>query len=101
MAKAYLDIEIREGRGDEPCHIVDIQKEAKKRSENDGPQPKTRFQMECDDGEMYSSLNLEKDRIIKRARNKSVALSLMLLAWRRLTDPMIDKILAEYEGPPT
>lgn len=101
MAIEWLKDEVAKGRGDEPCHIVDIQKEAKKRSENTGPQPKTRFQMECDDGEMYSSLNSEKDRIIKQAKNKSVALSLMLLAWRRLSNPMIDKILAEYEGPPT
>ena len=102
MAREYLEHEIREGRGDEPCHIVDIFKEAKKRKENDGPQPKTRFQIELDDPELYCQWNEQKDRIIKRIHNKAIALDFMYRAWRdALADKEIDRMLAEEEGPPT
>lgn len=82
-------------------HIVDHTKALKERIQNDGPQPKTRFQIETDDPELYSELNREKDRIIKRCRNKSVALTFLLLGWRRLTDAIIDEVLAREEGEPT
>lgn len=81
-------------------HIVDHTKALKEREKNDGPQPKTRFQIELDDPELYSKWNHEKDRIIKRIRNKSIALTLMHRAWREaLSDGELDKILAEMEGP--
>lgn len=100
MAIEWLNDEVRKGRGDEPCHIVDITKEARARAENAGPKPKTRFQMETDDPELYRQFNIERSRIIKRTGNKSVALTLLLKSWQWMTDALIDKVLAEQEGPP-
>jgi hypothetical protein len=81
-------------------HIVDHTKALREREKNDGPQPKTRFQIELDDPELYRRWNAAKDRIIKRCRNKAIALDLMHRAWcEALSDSELDKILAEIEGP--
>ena len=81
-------------------HIVDHTKALKEREKNDGLQPKTRFQIELDDPELYRVWNHEKDRIIKRVRNKSIALTLMHRAWREaLSDAELDKIMAELDSP--
>ena len=83
-------------------HIVDHTKALKERENNAGPSPKTRFQIELDDGQLYSQWNHEKDRIIKRCRNKAIALDLMQRAWREaLSDANLDRILAELDGPET
>lgn len=82
-------------------HIVDITAEAEKRKKNDGPKPKTRVQFETDDPDFYGAFNAEKDRIIKRAGNKTLALHFMLVAWRRMSDALIDALIAREEGPPT
>jgi hypothetical protein len=86
---------------DHVYHIVDITEEAEKRSKNDGPKPKTRFQIELDSAEFYRQWNSEKDRIVKRCGNKAIALDLMHRAWRdALSNSELDKILAAMEGPP-
>jgi hypothetical protein len=85
---------------DHVYHLIDVTAEQAKRVKNDGPQPKTRFQIELGDAELYRQWNLEKDRILKRVGNKSIALTLMQRAWSEaLCDSEIDKILAEQEGP--
>lgn len=99
MAIEWLQHEVQEGRGDEPCHVVDIRREQRERITNDGPKPKTRFQIELGDAELYSDWNKEKERIIHRAKVKAIGLDLMLKAWQMLSDPLIDKLLAEQEGP--
>lgn len=82
-------------------HIVDHTKERAERERNDGPKPKTRFQIELDDAELYSQWNHEKDRIITRCHNKAIALDFMYRAWRdALADAEIDRMLADEEGPP-
>ena len=90
-------------RGDKSeFHIVDHTKELKERETNAGPKPKTRFQIELDDAELYSQWNHEKDRIIKRCRVKAIALDFMYRAWRdALADRELDRMLAEEEGEPT
>lgn len=70
------------GRGEEKAHVVLIEDEARKRKENPGPHPKTRFVMETDDPQMYSRFNELKDRWLAVA-NKSVALSVMADLWDR------------------
>jgi hypothetical protein len=77
---ARLQWLISKGRGEEKAHVILIEEEARKRKENAGPQPKTRFQFETDDPDMYSRLNELKDRWLK-GRNKSVALSVMADHW--------------------
>ena len=99
-AAEYLDWAIREGklRPDSPIHIVDIEAEQKKRTKNDGPQPKTKFAIETDAPEVYARMNREKDRIIKRVGNKAVAVDLLARAWETLSDQIIDRIMASEEG---
>lgn len=96
-AAEYLKFEVEHGRGDEPIHIVDIQKEQKKRIKN--PDKSTRFVLVCDTPEAYSAMHAERDRIIKRCGNKSVAISLMIRAWQEaLSDQALDRILAQLEA---
>jgi hypothetical protein len=99
MAIEYLKHLESKGRGNAPVHIVDIEEEAKARKQNDGPRPKTRFQIETDEPMLYAQLNDEKDRIISHVHNKSIALDLMLRAWQELTNARIDHLLALEEGP--
>jgi hypothetical protein len=89
-------------RGDtSEFHIVDHTKELRERELNDGPKPKTRFQIELDDPSLYCQWNHEKDRIIKRVHNKAIALDFMYRAWRdALADREIDRMLAEQDGVP-
>jgi hypothetical protein len=101
MAIEYLKDLDRKGRGNEVVHVVLVEEEAKKRKENVGPNPRTRFQIETDDPELYSRFVGEKDRIIKRVRNKAIALDFMYRAWRdALSDAELDRMLAEEEGAP-
>jgi hypothetical protein len=88
-------------KDDHVYHIIDVTDEQEKRVKNDGPQPKTRFQIELEDAELYRQWNMQKDRILKRVGNKAIALSLMHRAWSEaLSDAEIDRIVAEEEGPP-
>lgn len=78
--RARLQFLEEHGRGDEKVHVVFIDEEARERIKNEAKgivKPKTKFVMETDDPEMYSAFNAEKDRYIRCAVNKSVALSLM------------------------
>jgi hypothetical protein len=93
-----LKFEVGQGRGEEPCHLVDINAVAKERIKND--KKVTRFVLGTDDPDACAALHAESHRIIKRARNKSVAISLMIRAWKdALADGEIDRILAEDECP--
>jgi hypothetical protein len=96
----YLKHLESKGRGNAPVHIVDIEEEAKERSKNAGPKPKTRFQVELDDPSLYCQFNFEKDRIFARVKNKPIALDFMYRAWRdALSDKELDRMLAEQEAP--
>ena len=87
---------IRKGRGNEKAHLVLIEQEAKKRIENKGERPKTRFGFETGDPELYSALHAEKERILRRCGlHKTIALTILLRAWERMSDAQIDKILSE------
>ena len=92
-----LRYEMDHGNANEPVHLVFVEREQNKRIKN--PEASTRFVMECDDAQAYSELHAERDRIIKRARNKSVAISLMIRAWREgLSNAELDRLMAEEEG---
>lgn len=84
----------KQGRGEEPCHLVDINQQAKERTKND--KKVTRFVLGCDDPDACAALHAECHRVIKRARNKQVAISLLILAWRDgLADHEIDRLTAD------
>jgi hypothetical protein len=87
-----LQILANKGRGEEKCHVILIEQEARDRIANTGPKPKTRFVMETDSPEMYSRFNSLKDRWLANA-NKSVALSVMANRWD--VDEQDIKILCE------
>ena len=73
-------------RGAEKIHVVFLEQEARERIANAGPKPKTKFVFETDSPEAYSQLNFEKDRWIKAVGNKSVAVTLLIMAWQKYTD---------------
>lgn len=72
------------------CHFGLIDIEAKERAEN--PKGRTRFQVDTDCPDMYAAFNVEKDRYIAAAGNKSVALSIMLRCWQQLSDETIHRL---------
>ena len=91
-----LKYDCAHGKGDEPCHLVDINEVAKERIKND--KKVTRFVLGCDSPEACSDLHAECHRIIKHVGNKSVAISLLIRAWRdALSNPELDKVLAALE----
>lgn len=90
---------IREGRGKEKGHLLLIDADQKKRNENKGPKPKTKFGLQTDSPEAYSELNKCKDFVIRKCGNKSVAITLLIWAWRQLDERTINKLLAAGEGP--
>jgi hypothetical protein len=99
MAIEFLKALEGKGRGGEKVHVVLVEEEQKARIENKGPKPRTKFVIETDSPEAYTELHKCKDFIIAKAGNKSVAISLMIWAWRKLDGPMIDHLLAAGEGP--
>jgi hypothetical protein len=95
-AAEWLAEEVRKGRGDESCHIVDVAAEQAERIKNN--KRKTRFVLCCDDPDLCSSFEREKNRIFLRVKNKAIMLSLMIMSWERaLSDAELNKIMAEYD----
>jgi hypothetical protein len=92
---ARLRFLVSKGRGEEKCHVVLIEEEARKRKENTGPQPKTRFQIETDSPEMYSRFNAQKDRWLRLVPNKSICLDMMCRMWEEPSDEVITAFGAE------
>jgi len=91
---ARLRFLVRNGRGEEKAHVVLIEEEARKRKENTGPKPKTRFQWDTDYPEGYSELNAGKDRLMQIIGNKQVAISIAAKLWLE-TDESVLRELAE------
>src|SRR3990172_940890 len=75
---------IRQGRGDEKAHLVLPAVEARERVKN--PKGRTRFIFETDSAECYAQLNAEKNRYIENVGNKSVAVTLFIMALQKYTD---------------
>jgi hypothetical protein len=88
--RARLQFLEEHGRGDELAHVILIEEEARKRAENKGPNPKTRFVFETDDPTMYSRFNAQKDRWLK-GRNKAVIVDLLCSLWEGVRDEEIER----------
>lgn len=86
--RARLQFLEEKGCGQEKCHVVLVEREARERIKNDGPKPKTQFRFETDDPEMYSRFNAQKDRWL-RIGNKSVAIDMMCRLWEEVSDDSI------------
>ena len=98
LREAYLRLkyEMERGNGDEKVHISFVEREQAERIKND--KRVTKFVLETKDPDACSELHAEWDRIMRRVKNKSVALSLCHRAWRdALADPELDKIMAVME----
>lgn len=96
VALERLKWELAQGRGDEKIHITFVERDQKERIKND--KRVTRFQIETKDPDACAELHREWERIIKRVHNKSIALGLIIRAWREgLSDSDLDRILAEDE----
>jgi hypothetical protein len=86
------------GRGNEKCHVVLVECEAKKRIENKGPHPKTRLIRQLDTPETYSAFNAEFDRFIRESGgNPQIAYSIMLRCLSQLSDADIARLAEEGE----
>ena|ERR1700723_1342330 len=98
MAYERLKQEVEKGRGDESCFYADVAREQEERIKNG--KRKERFVLVTGDPDLCSRFEATKDRIFRRVKNKSMALSLMERAWdEALCDSEIDKVLAAEEGP--
>jgi hypothetical protein len=104
MAKVRQEYErlkwmVENGHAEEVIHITYVERDQKERIKNN--KRVTKFVLECKDPDACSELHAEWDRIIRRVKNKSVALSLIVRAWQEaLSDPELDRILAAMEGLP-
>ena len=95
--KTLLEIQ-RAGRGAEKIHIVRFDELAREREKNASqPKPKTIFRLNTHSGNLWFLFNKEKDRIIRRVGNLTIALDMMLRAWQELTDDKIRSWLSEGE----
>jgi hypothetical protein len=90
---------ISKGRGNEKAHLLLVEAEEKKRIENTGPKPRTKFVIETDSPEAYAEMHKCKDFVIKHCKNKAVAITMLLWAWRQLDAATLDKLMAAGEGP--
>jgi hypothetical protein len=87
----------KKGEGENHCFYQDMVKLQKERIKNNARV--TRFVLGTGDADLCADFHAERDRIVKRVGNKSVAMSLMLQAWHEaLCDSELDKILAK-DGP--
>lgn len=89
---ARLQFLMEHGRGDEKCHVVLIEEEARKRKENDGPNPKTRFQWETDTAEGYGEFNAGKDRLLRLIGNKQIAISIAAKLWTNVPEILLQAL---------
>ena len=93
----WLKDEVRKGRGDESCHVVDVEADQRERIKNN--KRKTRFVLCTDDPDLCARLEFHKDRIFRKVKNKSIMLSLMERAWcDALSDTELDKICAAMDS---
>jgi hypothetical protein len=96
-ASEWLAEEVRKGRGDESCHVVDVAADQRERIKNN--KRKTRFVLSCDDPDLCSKFEAHKDRIFRKVKNKSIMLSLMEKAFgEALSDSELDKIMAVMDA---
>lgn len=81
------------GRAHEKIHVTWVEKDQQERIKND--RRVTKFVLETKDPDACSELHAEWDRIIRRVKNKSIALTLVIEAWQEyLSDGELDRILA-------
>lgn len=99
LREAYLRLkfELERGNGDEKVHVTFVEREQAERIKND--KRITKFVLETKDADACSELHAEYDRILRRVHNKSVALSLLVRAWRdALADSELDKLMAVMDA---
>ncbi len=101
MAEVYREVErlkweMEHGHANEKIHVTWVERDQAERIKNN--RRITRFSLETKDPDACSELHAEWDRIVRHVGNKSVALSLIVRAWRdSLSDGELDKILAQLE----
>lgn len=103
MAEVIQELErlkyaVDHGRAHEKIHVTWVEQDQKERIKND--RRVTKFVLETKDPDACSELHAEWDRIIRRVKNKSVALSLAVRAWQEaLSDRELDRIMAAMDAP--
>lgn len=88
--------EVEHGHGEEKVHVTYVERDQAERIKNN--KRVTKFVLETKDADACSELHAEWDRIVRRVGNKSMALSLVVRAWKdALADGELDKIMAELD----
>lgn len=96
LALERLKYEAEHGNSEEKIHITWVERDQAERIKNN--KRVTKFVLETKDPDACSELHAEWERIMKRVKNKSVCLSLVVRAWQEaLSDRELDKILAAME----
>lgn len=92
-----LKFEVAQGRGNEKIHITFVERDQAERAKIN--RAVTKFVLETKSPEACAELHAEYGRILKRVGNKSIALSLVVKAWREaLSDGELDKIMAALDA---
>lgn len=103
MAEVIQELErlkyaVDHGRAHEKIHVTWVERDQAERVKND--KRVTKFVLETKDADACSELHAEWDRIIRRVKNKSVALSLFVRALQEaLSDAELDRIMAVMDAP--
>jgi hypothetical protein len=88
-----LRVEIEHGKGDEKCHVVDVDAERRRRLENapaEGKKPQQRLVIDCGHPDVFKEVYREWDRIYTRVQNKTMAVDMLIWWLRQLNDRRID-----------
>jgi hypothetical protein len=93
-----LKFAVEHGHAHEVIHVTWVERDQAERIKNN--KRVTRFTLETKDPDACAELHAEWDRIIRRVHNKSIALSLIVKAWKEaLADSELDKIMAVMDAP--
>lgn len=90
-----LKLKVLAGKENEMVHVVYVDQDRKRKRENKGPKPQTRFTLNCDSPEAFADLYGHWDRIMLQVKNKSVAVTILIDWLRALTPERIEKKLKD------
>lgn len=90
-----LKLKVLAGKENEMVHVVYVDQDRKRKRENKGPKPQTRFTLNCDSPEAFAELYGHWDRIMLQVRNKSIAITILIDWLRALTPERIEKKLKD------
>ena len=92
-----LKAKIIAGKGQETIHVVYHEQEKKRKREN--PTKSTRMIIDCRSPELWSAMQMEKERYITIAVDPALGIELMVRALRQFNDAILRAWLEQGEEP--